>query len=333
MGLLRREKGAEIARAALSFYARDDGELTACTPSWQGDQRLFLLLPGLAFDEYLPYVRIAHGKLGDSAKEAVLDEIEQFVEEALDAVEPGDPPLRDALPLVHDYPGEIAAQATITIRLAADEGRLWADTSFAPKKARDVLFFVAPRVCWDWVFTALADEPETAAALLTDLLLLCDDYRENGIPDDFSLKGIGRAPFRLWMSEDGQVEDLRETAAMSVDGAATNGAEAAISADPRRDHADERQAKSRLEPLHTARGLSALNGELFEEDTEHEAYWGAVSDVLQSADRSAIPDIARQMTMNHLQHMQSLTGGDFERWIRDLAESFADAYVLTDEEE
>lgn len=79
--------------------------------------------------------------------------------------------------------------------------------------------------------------------------------------------------------------------------------------------------------------MGSLSRQLFEEDPEHEAYWGAVSDVLQSADRSAIPDIARQISMNHLQHMQSLTGGDFERWIQDLAESFADAYVLADEEE
>ena len=94
MGLLRRgpKGGDAIATAVLNFYADDDGELEACEPGWAGDERLFLLLPGIAIDEYLPYVRMAHGKLQDEARQAVLDEVQGFVEEAIGAVEQSRPP-------------------------------------------------------------------------------------------------------------------------------------------------------------------------------------------------------------------------------------------------
>lgn len=79
--------------------------------------------------------------------------------------------------------------------------------------------------------------------------------------------------------------------------------------------------------------MGSLSGELFDRDSEHEAYWEAVSEALQVANRSPIPDIARQMSLNHLQHMASLMSSEFEAWVRDLAESFSDAYVLAEEEE
>jgi hypothetical protein len=325
MNPLLRGKVREVATAVLNFYAHDDGELAACAPNWVGDERLFLQLPGLAFDEYLPYVRIAHGKLQDPAREAVLDEFEQFVGDALDRVERGDaPPLRDALEIVNDYPAEVAAQATITIRLETDATRLWGETAFAPKKARDVLFFVAPRVCWDWVFTSLGDERELATTLLTDLLLLCDDYRTNGIPQDFSLKGIGRAPYRLWVSGEGELEDLRESVADVIFDSAADGSVAETNGHS----AEGRQAND------GPHGAALLSAELFDRDPEHEAYWAAVDDVFQTSDRSAIPDIARHMSLNQAQHMLSLAGSDgFDAWIRDLAESFSDAYVLAEAEE
>jgi hypothetical protein len=213
MRFLRRPKSGEpIATAVLDFYAGADGEFKACKPNWAGDEQFFLMLPGTAIDEYLPYVRVADGKLLDEATQAVLDEVQTFVNGAHAAVEQSKPPpLWDALPLVNDYPNDIAAKATISIRLSHEQERLWADTVITPKKARDILFFTAPRVCWDWVFTEIADDLATARAVVADLLLLCDDYRENGVPRDFFLKGIGRAPYRLWV-KDGATVDLRRSA-------------------------------------------------------------------------------------------------------------------------
>ena len=58
----------------------------------------------------------------------------------------------------------------------------------------------------------------------------------------------------------------------------------------------------------------SLGRRLFESDVAHEAYWGAVRAFMQSADDSTVPGIARQMALNHLQHVQSLTGLDVTRW-------------------
>ena len=58
----------------------------------------------------------------------------------------------------------------------------------------------------------------------------------------------------------------------------------------------------------------SLGRRLFESDVAHEAYWGAVRAFMQSADDSTVPGIARQMAVNHLQHVQSLTGLDVTRW-------------------
>ncbi|MDQ2910708.1 MAG: hypothetical protein M3R39_06805 [Actinomycetota bacterium] len=213
MSLLRREKAAVLGSAVLDFYAEEDGELVACRSAWEGSDALFLLLPGLAFDEHLPYVRIAHGKLQDSAREAVLQEFEDFVDESLDAVRRGDPPLlQDALPLVGHRADDTVVQATVTIRLDGGERRLWAETTYTPKKTRGILFEVALRVCWDWIFTAFRHDRNTLASVLSELQLLFDDYRENGIPSGIRLKGIGRAPFRLWVLENGAVADPRELA-------------------------------------------------------------------------------------------------------------------------
>jgi hypothetical protein len=332
MGFLRRGSGAAdtIATAVLNFYADDDGELQACEASWVGDERIFLLLPGMAIDEYLPYVRMAHGKLGDAAKQAVLDEVQGFVEKALEAVEQGaPPPLWNALPLVMAYPDDIAAQATISIRFSPAQERLWADTAFVPKNSRDVLFFIAPRICWDWVFTALTDDRPVAEAALTDFLLLCDDYREHGIPSDFSLKGIGRAPYRLWV-EDDAIEDLRETAERN------DRAIPSIAATPSIEGGNGRGREEAIEPLRRSdegSGSARLSAELFDQDEEHEGYWAVVTEVMRFGDRHAIPEIARQMSLNSLRDMLRVHGIDFERSIEDLAESFADAWLLADAED
>ena len=81
--------------------------------------------------------------------------------------------------------------------------------------------------------------------------------------------------------------------------------------------------------------MTPLSGDLFEADPEHQEYWAAVAEVLHGADRQAIPDLARQMSLNHLQqHMLSLQGLDsFERWTPDLAEFFSDGFILASVEE
>ncbi len=139
---------------------------------------------------------------------------------------------------------------------------------------------------------------------------------------------------RANQEDDAENETIREeSSAPSVHGEASNGTAAAIG-DPSRDRGEEQPTEPPRQPRDTPRAVTVLNGELFDQDPEHEAYWAAVTDVLHDGDRGAIPDIARQMSLNHLQHMLTLQGiGSFEAWVRDLAESFADAYLLAGAED
>jgi hypothetical protein len=77
-----------------------------------------------------------------------------------------------------------------------------------------------------------------------------------------------------------------------------------------------------------------LNGDLFDEDPEHEGYWAVVAEILNSVDADEVPEITRQMSLNQIQHLLSLQGSSgFDYWVQDLAGTFCDAYFLADAEE
>jgi hypothetical protein len=80
--------------------------------------------------------------------------------------------------------------------------------------------------------------------------------------------------------------------------------------------------------------MPRLTAQLFERDPEREGYLGEATRVLKEADGRAIPDVARQTSLNHLQHMLSFEGSaSFDGWVGDIAETFASGYVLAESEE
>jgi hypothetical protein len=70
----------------------------------------------------------------------------------------------------------------------------------------------------------------------------------------------------------------------------------------------------------TSFDVMPLNGELFDEDSEHEAYWAIVAGILDGVDPGEVPEITRQMSLNQIQHLLSLQrSSGFDYWVEDLA--------------
>lgn len=336
MERLRRgpEGGDTIATAVLSFYAGDDDRVESCEVEWTGDEHVFLLLPGIAIDEHLPYVRVAHGQLDERARAAVFDETQRFIEEAITRAE-----RRESVPRWSGtalsapfHESEATARVTISVRFSPDRERLWAETAFTPPAARDDLLLLVPRICWDWVFISLTHDISVAQVVLTDLLVLCERYRQNVPPGEFLVQEIGRAPYWLWADDD-VIEDVRETATPS---------ERAPEADEqirraRPEAGVERDLPAPAQPRvgGSTPDASSFGGSAFANDEERENYWlEALEALALSGHEEKVPDFARQMALNCLRDVLLHSQGiGVEDMLKDVGESFADAWLLASEED
>lgn len=177
------------------------GDLRACTAEWDGAASLVPLLPGIAFDQFLPNVRVVSFAGRDelranSAQAYTLQEFDSWVARAATALGEG-----GALPL---YRGDSSIQgqrpdrsARLVVRVNMHAKRLWGEVECPDKDTERLSFGVVHKVVWDWV--ARSDQiGEKAERLIAALQAQSSYYRESGIPSDFRLRQVGRAPFTAW---------------------------------------------------------------------------------------------------------------------------------------
>lgn len=194
--------GRIIATAQISFYSGSDGYVNACAVQWSGEDWLLPLVPGIAFDQDFPNTRRLEFDetvlIGTDAQAHQLDEFEYWVACASTAFrESGFIPTFGTLQLVTRPERAAAAQVAFTIRLNDRHGRLWGESAHRPKNSRDSLAFIVDDVLWDWAATR-DGASERATAMFSLLASQLDYYRDHGIPSDFRMREIGRAPYAAW---------------------------------------------------------------------------------------------------------------------------------------
>jgi hypothetical protein len=69
------------------------------------------------------------------------------------------------------------------------------EPTYTSKQARSSLYHIIYQLLWDWVASR---DRRDIAAMLTALPLQFDYYRTRGIPSDFMLRQIGKAPYAVW---------------------------------------------------------------------------------------------------------------------------------------
>ena len=108
-------------------------------------------------------------------------------------------PLYELVPFVdeHNPPGNLAAQTDFTVRINGKKERLWGEATQTPDGVSDVVFSLIPGVLWDCV-AAIAPPAIENALFLDRMRSQAAYYRAHGIPSDFQLREIGRAPFAVW---------------------------------------------------------------------------------------------------------------------------------------
>jgi hypothetical protein len=169
--------------------------------SWDGDDMLVPLLTGLAFDQYFPNLRDAlrEGRVirDKELQRAVLKEFEEWVDKARAALDAGGtPPLFATPPVADPAPGEhITESAEFVVRLNQTKERLWSETSYASPQGEQLLFSVKHQVIWDW---CVGQGTDVTATMLEALERQFDHYDAHGIPSDFMMRQIGRAPYAAW---------------------------------------------------------------------------------------------------------------------------------------
>lgn len=138
-----------------------DRSLKGCTVHWDSDPGFVPLLPALAFDEYLPNVRLigvstdaGEGVIvGEHAQQVRLGEFEAWIADADSHLgRDGVLPLYELVPFVdeHNPPGNLAAQTDFTVRINGKKERLWGEATQTPDGVSDVVFSLIPGVLWDW---------------------------------------------------------------------------------------------------------------------------------------------------------------------------------------
>ncbi len=213
--------GEVIGEGHFTFHAReDDNAIRSCALDWNGENKLIPFLPGIAFDQYFPNLReIVRGERvlrGKDAQEDVLKAFEAWVEEARATVVAGDP-LRTfgALPIAEAQPDEsVSAKATVIVRMNERQERLWSETAYSSKQAEELLFGLIYQVVWDWVVSR--STKGTQERMLRALERQFGHYASDGIPSDFRMREIGRAPFVAWsalpVSADDWVQEVIDRA-------------------------------------------------------------------------------------------------------------------------
>lgn len=101
--------------------------------------------------------------------------------------------LRDAAP---DDP---VVRAYFAVRIDEGKERLWGETGYQIPADRKALASVIDRVLWDWV---AAQEPKrhNGTIVLNMLDRQFEYYSHHGIPSDFRMREIGKAPFAAWQT-------------------------------------------------------------------------------------------------------------------------------------
>jgi hypothetical protein len=137
--------------------------------------------------------------IGKDAQRTVLAEFEEWAgraREQCDAQQPA--PLFQVLPLAGPAPGEqITETAEFVVRLNQGKERLWIETSYAKERNAVVLFHRIHELLWNWCVGQNTDVVGRMLRALEDQFAY---YDEHGIPSDFMLRQIGRAPFAAFQN-------------------------------------------------------------------------------------------------------------------------------------
>ncbi len=171
--------------------------------SWDGDALFAPLLPGIAFDQYFPNLRyVPRGDgaalIGKDAQQATLERFKEWVDGASAQLNAGGTlPLFTTLPLAPPAPGEhITETAEFVVRFNDAKERLWGETAYATKQGGEQLFHVIHELFWNWCATT--QDSDATAAMLNALRAQFAYYDAHGIPSDFLMREIGRAPYAAW---------------------------------------------------------------------------------------------------------------------------------------
>ena len=195
-------RGQIVDRGRLDFHAQQDRTVRSGTVTWDGDSVFAPLLPGIAFDQHFPNLRavIRERKVVLSSKDAVrvtLEDFEVWVARARKRFDAGEAlPLFESGPLAGPAPGEhITESAEFVVRSNQRKERLWGETTYASPRGRELLSHVTHELFWNWCASLDRDVIDT---MLKALERQFDYYDVNGVPSDFMMRQIGRAPYTAW---------------------------------------------------------------------------------------------------------------------------------------
>jgi hypothetical protein len=200
--------GKIIGQGTVEFHARpEDNAIRTFALDWNGDNDLVPHLPGIAFDQYFPNLRVVSVGQQEfrakAAQEYTLQEFVAWVDRAKTAFSGHEPGVTfGLLPMAPARPDEeVAASATFVVRINQDKERLWSETSYSSAKAEELLFSKMYQVVWNWVVASAT--VETTDTMITALERQFAYYEVHGIPSDFLMRGIGKAPFSAWQETSG----------------------------------------------------------------------------------------------------------------------------------
>ncbi len=202
--------GKIIGRGRVEFHAQRGRVMQCADVSWDGEAALIPFLPGLAFDESLPNIRAIPGEgpntlygLGATRHSADAQKfaLAEFADWAVAAQSRFDReavlPTFDVMTLAGLPPGEpIADRLDYVVRINHRKARMWMETSYTSKQARAAFYASMHQLLWDWVATRSGYQ--YGGEMLRVLPSQFEYYELRGIPSDFMLRQIGRAPFAAW---------------------------------------------------------------------------------------------------------------------------------------
>jgi hypothetical protein len=202
--------GKIIGRGRVAFHSQRGRVIQSADVGWDGEPALIPFLPGLAFDEGLPNVRAILGegpntlygpgatRYGMDAQKVVLAEFADWTLKAQQRLDRESVlPTFEVMTLAGLAPGEpVVDRLDYVVRINHKKARIWMETSYSSKQARAALYASMHQLLWDWV--ASHEGSRDVAVMLTVLPRQFEYYRVHGIPSDFMLRQIGRAPFVAW---------------------------------------------------------------------------------------------------------------------------------------
>lgn len=196
-------RGQIVAQGRLDFHAQRDRAVRSGIVSWDGDSLFVPLLPGLAFDQYFPNLRsMTLDGTVLSSKDAVrvtLQDFEEWVDRARERFDAGEAlPVFESLPLAGPALGEhITESAEFVVRFNQGKERLWGETTYASSGGRELLWHLTHELFWNW---CVDHDRDVSAMMLTALECQFDYYDVHGVPSDFMMRQIGRAPYAAWQN-------------------------------------------------------------------------------------------------------------------------------------